>query len=103
MNAEQFTKLQALLQRVQQKSPFYQNKFKAAGVDIADVQTPADIGQLPFTTKEELREAYPLNIQAVPDEEIVRIHSSSGTTGKPIIIPYTAQDVAVWAEMMHSL
>ncbi|WP_094607053.1 Phenylacetate-coenzyme A ligase [Sporomusa silvacetica DSM 10669] len=101
MNAEQFTKLQALLQRVQQKSPFYQNKFKAAGFDIADIQTPADIAQLPFTTKEELREAYPLNIQAAPDEEIVRIHSSSGTTGKPIIIPYTAQDVAVWAEMMH--
>lgn len=100
MKAEQFTKLKALLQRVQQQSPFYKNKFKAAGFDIDAIQDPADIIHIPFTTKEELREAYPLNIQAVPDEEVVRIHSSSGTTGKPIIIPYTAQDVDDWAEMM---
>jgi len=100
MKAEQFTKLQTLLQRVQQKSPFYQNKFKAAGFDIDDVQNSEDIAHIPFTTKEELREAYPLNIQAVPDEEVVRIHSSSGTTGKPIIIPYTVNDVNTWTEMM---
>ncbi|SDF05371.1 phenylacetate--CoA ligase family protein [Sporomusa acidovorans] len=101
MKAEQFTKLKALLARVEQHSPFYQNKFKAAGLAVEAITTPADIVHIPFTTKEELREAYPLNIQAVPDEEIVRIHSSSGTTGKPIIIPYTARDVADWAEMMR--
>lgn len=101
MKVEQFNKLKALLDRVQQHSPFYRNKFKAAGFDCNDIQTPADIARLPFTTKEELREAYPLNIQAVPDEEVVRIHSSSGTTGKPIIIPYTERDVDSWADMMR--
>ncbi|MBP2637639.1 MAG: Phenylacetate-coenzyme ligase [Firmicutes bacterium] len=100
MKPEQFTKFKKLLQRVQQQSPFYQNKFKEAGFDIDNVQKPEDIVHIPFTTKEELREAYPLNIQAVPDEEVVRIHSSSGTTGKPIIIPYTVTDVNTWAEMM---
>lgn len=100
MKAEQFTKIKALLQRVQKNSPFYKNKFAAEKIDMQAIQQPADIAQIPFTTKEELREAYPLGIQAVPDEEIVRIHSSSGTTGKPIIIPYTAKDVETWAEMM---
>lgn len=101
MKAEQFAKLKTLLQRVQQNSVFYQNKFKEAGFDIDTIQDPSDIAYIPFTTKEELREAYPLNIQAVPDEEIIRIHSSSGTTGKPIIIPYTAKDVDDWAEIMR--
>lgn len=101
MKADQFAKFKKLLQRVQQNSSFYKQKFKAAGVDAAAVQGPADIAGIPFTTKEELREAYPLNIQAVADEEVVRIHSSSGTTGKPIIIPYTARDVDDWAEMMR--
>lgn len=101
MKTEQFAKVKTLLQRVQQNSVFYQNKFKEAGFDIDTIQEPADIAFIPFTTKEELREAYPLNIQAVPDEEIIRIHSSSGTTGKPIIIPYTAKDVDDWAEIMR--
>lgn len=101
MNAEQFTKFKALLHRVQQNSPFYRRKFADAGFSFDDVQNPEDIASVPFTTKEELREAYPLNIQAVPEEEVVRIHSSSGTTGKPIIIPYTAKDVDDWAEMMR--
>lgn len=101
MKAEQFAKLKTLLQRVQQNSVFYQNKFKEVGFDIDTIQDPSDIAYIPFTTKEELREAYPLNIQAVPDEEIIRIHSSSGTTGKPIIIPYTAKDVDDWAEIMR--
>ncbi len=100
MKAEQFSKVKALLARVRQQSPFYRHKFKTDGFDINDVQTPADFNQIPFTTKEELREAYPLNIQAVPDDQVVRIHSSSGTTGKPIIIPYTARDVDDWAVMM---
>ena len=66
---------------------------------MADVQTQADFENLPFSEKADLREAYPLGIQAVPDEEVVRIHSSSGTTGTPVIIPYTQQDVLDWAEM----
>jgi len=100
MTAEQFSKFKAMLKRVQQTSPLYQNKFKKEKFDIEDVQSPADIWKIPFTTKADLRGAYPLNLQAVPDEEIVRIHSSSGTTGVPVIIPYTAQDLEDWASMM---
>ncbi len=101
MKAEQFLKFKMLLQRVQRESRFYQNKFKEASFDIAGIQSPQDIAKIPFTTKEDLRAAYPLKLQAVPDEKIIRVHSSSGTTGKPVIIPYTAQDLDDWAEMMR--
>lgn len=66
---------------------------------ITEIKTVEDFQKLPFVDKAELRNAYPLGIQAVPDEDIVRIHSSSGTTGKPVIIPYTAKDVDDWATM----
>lgn len=101
ISTEEITdKLIQLLQRVAKVSPFYQSKFREAGVDIDDITTLEDISKLPFTTKEELRDVYPLGLQAVPDEEVVRIHSSSGTTGSPVIIPYTKRDVDVWADMM---
>ncbi|NLY42973.1 MAG: phenylacetate--CoA ligase [Clostridiaceae bacterium] len=93
-------KFKSLLERLSKNSPFYQEKFAQCGVDIDKVRTMEDIKHLPFTTKEELRDAYPLGLQAVSDEDVVRIHSSSGTTGKPVIIPYTAKDVDMWAEMM---
>lgn len=76
---------------------FYQKKF--AGIAIQDIQSQEDFEQLPFTNKDDLREAYPLGLQAVPDSEIVRIHSSSGTTGTPVIIPYTRKDIEDWAIM----
>ena len=94
------SKLKSLLRRVADGSPFYQKKFREANVDIEEIETLEDLEKLPFTNKEELRDAYPLGLQAVPDSEVVRIHSSSGTTGKPVIIPYTRKDVDVWAEMM---
>ena len=72
---------------------------KLGNIDENEITTPEAFRALPFTEKEELREVYPLGIQAVPDEEIVRIHSSSGTTGTPIIIPYTKRDVEDWAIM----
>ncbi|MBQ8563085.1 MAG: phenylacetate--CoA ligase [Firmicutes bacterium] len=73
----------------------YAKKFK--DIDVASIKTAEDFRALPFTEKSELREVYPLGIQAVSDEKIVRIHSSSGTTGTPIIIPYTHRDVEDWA------
>ncbi|WP_440955928.1 phenylacetate--CoA ligase family protein [Methanosarcina sp. Mfa9] len=94
------SKLKSLLKRVADGSPFYQKKFREANVDIEEIETLEDLKKLPFTNKEELRDAYPLGLQAVPDSDVVRIHSSSGTTGKPVIIPYTRKDVDVWAEMM---
>jgi phenylacetate-CoA ligase len=96
---ETLQNLQALVKRLEEKSPFYQQRFKAAGIVANDIKTMADFEQLPFTDKGDLRNAYPLGLQAVPDSEVVRIHSSSGTTGQPVIIPYTAGDVADWAEM----
>ncbi len=76
---------------------FYQKKFE--GIDIDAIQSQEDFEKLPFSWKGDLREAYPLGLQAVPDSEIVRIHSSSGTTGTPVIIPYTRKDVEDWAIM----
>jgi phenylacetate-CoA ligase len=100
MSKGQFELFQKLLINVNQNSPFYKEKFNKSGINIEDIKCLEDIYKLPFTTKEELRDAYPLGLQAVSDEKVIRIHSSSGTTGKPIIIPYTAQDVEDWAIMM---
>ena len=83
------------LATIKQDSPFYAKKF--ADIDVADVRTQADFEKLPFTDKGDLRDAYPLGIAAVPPEKIVRIHSSSGTTGTPVIIPYTQKDIDDWA------
>ena len=79
------------------KSAFYKKKYE--GIDVSGLRAPEDFEKLPFLSKEDLREAYPMGLAAVPAEEIVRIHSSSGTTGTPVIIPYTARDVDDWGEM----
>ncbi|MGD9154574.1 MAG: phenylacetate--CoA ligase [Bacillota bacterium] len=92
-------KRQRLLELVYTASPFYHQKLSRAGWGPGTVVSDIQFAQLPFTTKEELRDLYPLGLQAVPDREVVRIHSSSGTTGKPVIIPYTQNDVTQWAEM----
>jgi phenylacetate-CoA ligase len=78
-------------------SRFYQSHF--AGVEPDDIKTIDDFRALPFTDKDDLRDAYPLGLCAVPTDEVVRIHSSSGTTGAPVIIPYTRKDVDDWAIM----
>ncbi len=95
MTPEQFTLVKEQFKTLKERSDFYARKFE--GIDLGDVQTQEDFEKLPFSEKDDLRSAYPLGLQAVPDEEIVRIHSSSGTTGTPVIIPYTQQDVADWA------
>jgi phenylacetate-CoA ligase len=79
------------------KSEFYKKYF--AGINPEDIKTEADFRKLPFTDKDDLRDAYPFGLAAVPEERIVRIHSSSGTTGIPVIIPYTRKDVLDWARM----
>ena len=101
MKKAPFEALQKLIERLYESSPFYQKKLKAFGVVPADIQSMEDFEKLPFSDKVELRNAYPLGLQAVPDEKIVRIHSSSGTTGSPVIIPYTKKDVEDWALMFE--
>ena len=78
-------------------NPFYVEKFKDVNPD--DIKTQVDFEKLPFSSKQELRDQYPLGLAAVPEEKIVRIHSSSGTTGTPVIVPYTQKDVDDWATM----
>lgn len=97
MTELQFELIKKNLKVLTSKECFYKEKFK--GIDIDSIQSQEDFEKLPFTWKGDLRDAYPLGLQVVPDEEIVRIHSSSGTTGTPIIIPYTQKDVDDWANM----
>ena len=96
MTELQFRLIKENLRLLTSKPCFYKEKLQ--DIDIESIKTQEDFEKLPFTWKGDLREAYPLGLQAVPDEEIVRIHSSSGTTGTPIIIPYTQKDVDVWGE-----
>ena len=95
MQSAQFEAITKQFATLKERSPFYAKKFE--GIDLADVKTQEDFEKLPFTEKADLREAYPLGLAAVPQEKIVRIHSSSGTTGTPVIIPYTKKDVEDWA------
>lgn len=96
----QFTRLRDTLDRVWRSVPCYQHKFREAGIIPQDVRSLADLGRLPFTTKEDLRLNYPYGMFAVPLREVVRIHSSSGTTGKPTVVGYTRQDLQTWTELV---
>ncbi|KUK10511.1 MAG: Phenylacetate--CoA ligase [Clostridia bacterium 41_269] len=89
-----------LINTLYEKSNFYRKKFNELDLHPSDIKGLEDLHKLPFTEKEDLRNNYPLSMQIAPDEEIVRIHSSSGTTGKAVLIPYTQRDVNNWAEMM---
>lgn len=97
LNEVQLGQVNAQIQRLIKTDSYYGKMYR--DMDIDGISSQEDFEKLPFSSKDDLRNAYPLGIQAVPDEEVVRIHSSSGTTGKPVIIPYTAKDVDDWAIM----
>ena len=99
LTEKQLEQIRAQIKRVKEfGNPFYTKRF--ANVNPEDIKTQEDFENLvPFVTKQELRDAYPLGLATVPEEEIVRIHSSSGTTGAPVVIPYTKKDVEDWAIM----
>ena len=97
LNDTQLSQVDAQIKRLVKTDSYYGKKYRELG--ITDVTSQEAFEELPFSSKDDLRNAYPLGIQAVPDEEVVRIHSSSGTTGKPVIIPYTAKDVDDCATM----
>jgi phenylacetate-CoA ligase len=98
--ALQCERLRATLQRVYAHVPHYRTAFDAAGVHPDDFRELGDLSRFPFTTKNDLRDNYPFGMFAVPREEIVRIHASSGTTGKPTVVGYTRRDIDTWAELM---
>ena len=97
LNEKQLAQVDAQVKRLVKTDSYYGKKYRELG--ITEIKSQEDFEKIPFSGKADLRDAYPLGIQAVPDEEVVRIHSSSGTTGKPVIIPYTAKDVDDWAVM----
>ena len=95
----QLERLRATLDRVA-KVPCYQEKFRQAGVGLDDIHTLDDLVKLPFTTKEDLRQNYPYGMFAVPMRDVVRIHSSSGTTGKPTVVGYSRKDLNDWSNLV---
>ena len=98
--ALQLERLRKTLQLVYEHVPYYRRSFDATGVRPDDIETLADLERFPLTTKDDLRANYPFGMFAVPREEVVRIHASSGTTGKPTVVGYTRQDIETWAELM---
>ena len=93
-------RLRELIQRVYTKNTYYRKKLTDAKVHPADIKTADDVVKLPFLTKQDLREYYPFGLVCTPLDEIVEVHASSGTTGKPVVGPYTRNDVDLWGEVM---
>ena len=100
LQALQLERLRAIVARVAARVPLYRERLAAAGVRADDVRSLADLTALPFTTKADFRDTYPYGLLAVPMDQVVRLHASSGTTGKPTIVAYTRRDVETWTEVM---
>jgi phenylacetate-CoA ligase len=100
LQALQLKRLQWTLRHAYDHVPHYRAVFEATGFHPNDLRSLADLARLPFTTKKDLREHYPFGLFAVPREQVVRIHASSGTTGKPTVVGYTRNDIELWASVM---
>jgi phenylacetate-CoA ligase len=100
LQAVQLERLRWTLEHAYANVPHYKAAFDAAGVHPSDLKTLADIAKFPFTSKKDLRDNYPFGMFAVPREKVARIHASSGTTGKPTVVGYTAKDIDTWAHLV---
>jgi phenylacetate-CoA ligase len=100
LEALQLKRLRDMLERVYASVPFYRTSLDRTGIKPSDVTSLQDLQRLPFTTKQDMRDSYPYALFAAPMEEIVRIHASSGTTGKPTVVGYTQKDIDNWADLM---
>ena len=100
LRALQLDRLQWSVRHAYDNVPHYRQAFDAAGVSPADVSSFDDLARLPFTTKDDLRANYPFGMFAVPRAQVSRVHASSGTTGRPTVVGYTAEDIATWAQLM---
>lgn len=98
LEALQLERLQALVKRVYQKIPFYKESFDKAGINPEDIKSLADLTKLPFTVKQDMRDAYPFDLFAVPRKDVVRVHCSSGTTGTATVVGYTQKDLENWGD-----
>ena len=105
MDRERLLKLQgerlsAMIERLYYNVPFYRDKFQKSGIEPGDIKNVDQLKNMPFTTKQDLRDNYPFGLFAVPASEIVRVHASSGTTGKPTVVGYTRKDIDIWSEVV---
>ena len=100
LKALQLSRLKTTVERAYNKIPHYKRKFDAAGVKPSDLKSLADLARFPFTVKADLRDNYPFGLFAVPREQVLRLHASSGTTGKPTVVGYTKGDLNLWADLM---
>ena len=105
MDREQLTKLQserlsAMVERLYYNVPFYRKQFQKNGIEPGDIKSVEQLKMLPFTTKQDLRDNYPFGLFAVPLADVVRLHASSGTTGKPTVVGYTRKDIDIWSEVI---
>lgn len=98
LEALQLERLQALVKRVYEKIPFYKESFDKAGISPEDIKSLGDLTKLPFTVKQDMRDAYPFGLFAVPRKEVVRVHCSSGTTGTATVVGYTQKDLENWGD-----
>lgn len=96
----QLERFQQTVKYVYDRVPFYRTKFQERGVTPGDIKSLDDVARLPFTSKADVRDNYPYGLMAVPLSEVVRVHTSSGTTGKPIVAPYSARDIDIWSNLM---
>jgi phenylacetate-CoA ligase len=103
MEELQFTRLKETLKRVYEKVPAYREKMDAAGINCEDIKSLDDLRKLPFTVKKDMRDNYPFGLFTVPKKELVRIHASSGTTGKPTVVGYTRKDMDLWTECVSRI
>ncbi len=97
LRALQLERMQWSLNHAYNNSPFYKARFDEAGVHPDDLKSLADLSKFPFTHKQDLRDNYPFNMFAVPKNQLVRVHASSGTTGKATVVGYTQNDIDTWA------
>lgn len=100
LQALQLERLKKLVERLYHDVPFYRNEFQKLGIEPEDIKTLDDLAKLPFTTKQDLRDNYPYGLFARPMSQIVRVHASSGTTGKPTVVGYTRNDITTWSEIV---
>ena len=100
IRATQLERMQWSVRHAYDNVPMYKDRFDAAGVHPDDLQSLSDLAKFPFTYKNDLRDNYPFGLFAVPREQIIRLHASSGTTGKATVVGYTANDINNWADLL---
>ena len=103
MNELQLERLKHTVAYAYEHTPLYRKRLDEVGVKPSDIQSLKDLEKIPFTTKEDFRDNYPFGMFAVPMKKIVRIHASSGTTGKPKVVGYTKKDLDTWSDMIARL